>query len=120
MAEVAKLLGVELGEEFECDDGCSYVLTNNRLMSGTHDVSETLINLLTGCLTVRRKPWKPKEGEQYWLVLPSGEITYLYWHPWKFSIVLYKIGNCYRTYEEAKANRDKWSRFYASDEVLEV
>ena len=32
----------------------------------------------------------------------------------------YKLGNCYRTCEEAEANRDKWVKFYVSDEVLEV
>lgn len=30
------------------------------------------------------------------------------------------VGNCYRTYEEAKKNKDKWVVFYASDEVMEV
>ena len=34
--------------------------------------------------------------------------------------MLYKLGNFYRTAEEAEANRDKWVAFYASDEVLEV
>ena len=121
MEAVANLLGVEFDKDFKCNESpCTYRITKYGVRCNGVLGADSLTMLLDGTLTIKRQPWKPKEGEQYWLVLPPGEITYLYWHPWKFSIILYKLGNCYRTREEAEANLDKWVAFYASDEVLEV
>ena len=80
----------------------------------------TLENLLTGEYTIERKPWKPKDGEEYWLVNQCGDVISFDWIDNFLCITNYKIGNCYRTKEEAEVNRDKWAAFYASDEVLEV
>lgn len=135
MAEVAKMLGVELGEEFEIifpapsschatamftDEGVKIISTD------VYDIynfkAYVLRDLCTGIYGIKRKPWKPEDKEDYFLVDTDGEIM-------KFCrfdsndadhINYYKLGNCYRTREEAEANRDKWVAFYASDEVLEV
>ena len=53
----------------------------------------------------------------------DGDIREIEWHPCRYMsnhVNRYKLGNCYRTREEAEANRDKWVAFYASDDVLEV
>lgn len=132
MPEVAKMLGVEIGEKFTFED-------LDREMMGTAVIEEsgfklleynenytnswfqyTLENLLTGKYTIKRKPWKPNLDDEYYYV---DECGYACSDPWVNSaldFVFYKIGNCYKTKEEAEKNKDKWVAFYASDEVLEV
>ena len=123
MVEVAKMLGVELGEKFDVDP---YNVTYVLLDDGVHNVSsgllcpDSLTSLLSGKWIIKRKPWKPKDDEEYWLVNQCGNVISLNWIDNFLCITNYKIGNCYRTKEEAEANRDKWVAFYASDEVLEV
>ena len=67
-----------------------------------------------------RNYWKPKFCECYWMVNQYGNAVGLAWIDGYGDNFNYKLGNCYRTREEAEANRDKWVAFYASDEVLEV
>lgn len=135
MAEVAKMLGVELGEEFEIEfpapstisttavfkeNEFRIVKTDAYIMTPYWNYS-VLHSLLVGILTIKRKPWKPKCGEAYWYVtILDGEIDFGIWRDTLRDITLYKLGNYYRTYDEAEANRDKWVKFYASNEVLEV
>ncbi len=68
--------------------------------------------------------WKPKDFEEYWVVdidLDCCHVGTDVYYSWCAACVnFYKIGNCYKTKEEAEANIDKWISFYASDEVLEV
>ena len=127
MAEVAKMLGVELGEEFECSNGYKYVLKEDGIIESkysdrfsTNTFSSALVALLNGELTIKHKPWKPKESDTYYYVNQEGHVISFRWWNTYTEILLYKLGNCYRTEEEAEANRDKWIAFYASDEVLEV
>lgn len=127
MPEVAKMLGVELGEEFECDDGYKYVLREDGIIESkyrgdftTNTFPTALIALLNGEMVIKRKPWKPKDDEEYWLVNQCGNVISLNWIDNFLCITNYKIGNCYRTKEEAEANRDKWVAFYTSDKVLGV
>lgn len=77
-------------------------------------------SLLSRKSIIKRKPQKPKDGEEYWLVNHCGDVISLNWIDNFLCITNYKIGNCYRTKEEAEANRDKWIAFYASDKVLNV
>ena len=81
---------------------------------------DSLTSLLSRKSIIKRKPWKPKDGEEYWLVNHCGDVISLNWIDNFLCIANYKIGNCYRTREEAEANREKWVAFYASDEVLKV
>lgn len=131
MAEVAKMLGVELGEEFEIssngkvvvkltENGLKIVTILGKLIDNAEHVC--LTRLLTGSYEIKRKPWKPKSGDTYYLVLHDGvvDIATCDEDSMAFTLAVYKLGNCYRTPEEAIANRDKWLSFYASDEVLEV
>lgn len=125
--EVAKMLGVELGEEFECSNGYKYVLREDGIIESkyidkvsTNTFSSTLVVLLNGELTIKRKPWKPKKDDLYYYVDQEGFVISNRWDNSYTEVLLYKLGNCYRTSEEAEANRDKWVAFYASDEVLEV
>ena len=134
MADVAKLLGVEIGEEFEIqypshcsvktiamfsDDGFKVVHTDAVILQPYWKEAE-LHCLLNGTLTIKRKPWKPKDDEKFYIITVDGHVAYKYWDNCSNHINYYRLGNFYRTYEEAEANCDKWMRFYASDEVLEV
>lgn len=133
MAEVAKMLGVELGEEFEVDLGSNILtmtamLTDNGLkVNQTNMISPTQYSsscilewLLCGLSTIKHKPWKPKEDDLFYIVGYDGKIIDRYWEECTAYKTYYRIGNCYRTREDAESNKDKWISFYASDEVLEV
>lgn len=131
MAEVAKILGVELGERFKIVDVdydyvFNYYLSEDGIKIDEEDMEcepDLLRDLICGVYTIKHKPWKPKNNVAYWYVCPDGSVEYDTW--WECAqevcdINLYKLGNCYRTREEAEANRDKWVAFYGSDEVLEI
>jgi hypothetical protein len=124
MSEVAKMLGVELGEEFyiSTNGNTEYVFTENGLFPAHGSVvcNNTLNDLLTGTATIKRKPWKPNYGDFYFFVDANGLSDYEKYYNDPFDIMCYKLGNCYRTKQEAEANSEKWRAFYSSDEVLEV
>ena len=132
MAAVAKMLGVELGEEFEIDYGKDRKSTANITKTGLHIIDTNMVDflgdlnratldwLLIGYCTIRHKPWKPKVDERFYVVAVDGSIMHKHWDNCSNHINYYKFGNFYRTYKEAEENRDKWVAFYASDEVLEV
>lgn len=133
MPELAKMLGVEPDEEFKIsqEPGSLYKFDSSfgMLMNIKEDgslwqaASCDLERLIYGVYTIKRKPWKPQDGENYWYVDERGDAwcnefddcEYVSGH-----MNYYKLGNCYRTKKKAEANRDKWVAFYASDEVLEV
>ena len=142
MEQVAQILGIEMGEKYDvifpevCNTCHATVIFTdkgvNTISTNVYDVynfkAYVLTNLLTGAYGLKRKPWKPKHEECYFSVDING-----YVHPKKWDggwivdmseavaqISNYKLGNCYRTREEAEANRDKWIAFYKSEEVLEV
>ena len=130
MQEIARMLGVEMGEEFEVDYGKGRVATAKLKQSGLEvlntnfgfygDINRVLLEyLLNGSCTIKHKPWKPSIGEQYYFI----DVDRVGWEAWAENVIdmtLYKLGNCYKTREEANANIDKWKAFYASDEILEV
>lgn len=134
MSEVAKILGVESGEKFEVKmpNSSCYVeamITVNGLIILDHNIAGpdaihwkpyVLEKLLNGTYTIKRKPWKPIYKQNYWSIKPNGEAMCYLWVDQWVDIYHYKIGNCYKTEEEALNNYDKWMKFYKSDEVLEV
>lgn len=134
MKEVAKMLGVELNEEFDVHFDNSNVYMKAQLTENGFKVNDTNMlalvpnssirvfeMILCGLATIKRKPWKPKYNEDYWAVTAiDGALTHNIWKNCWIDITYYKLGNCYRTEQEAETNSEKWISFYASDEVLEV
>ena len=137
MEELANMLGVELNERFGVCSTCStdyidpyeYYLTVDGLNvvdsnGNVFPVDSISTKLFTGEVAVKRKPWRPKGGEAYWSVYMDGTIRIDEWWDSDFpdinDINNYKLGNCYRTPEEAEDNKDKWIKFYTSYDVLEV
>lgn len=121
MNEIAALLGVELDEEFIIEDYGTYVLTWKGLMRKDGAVQGLILTLLlTGELKIRRKPWKPIKDEIYYYVAEDGLTWGAEWIDNDVDRMRYKLGNCYRTKEEAEANVNKWRAFYASDKQIEI
>ena len=80
--------------------------------------SMTLIALLRGDLKVAKLPFRPEEGELYYLVgFYTGDvISTCYAKECQSDIVNVKGGNCYRTEEEAEKHVDEWmSKVYGKD-----
>lgn len=134
MSEVAKMLGVELGERFKLDlhdeldnkyygDNEYYLCEDGmKLDKEGHACSnaDMLWFLLCGKYAIKRKPWKPNNSGWYYCIDELGVLSCEQWFGESIDINYYKLGNCYRTKEEAEANIEKWKAFYASDEVLEI
>lgn len=111
MPEVAKILGVEIGEEFD-------ILVNEAemLVHGPYKIIDNAIvdyvgcktknllyGLLTGDYTLQKRPWRPKEGEPHWFVLPNGSVGLgVFYKNNARSLSLLNMGNCFQTEEAAK------------------
>ena len=116
MEEVARMLGVELGEEFEIKGGfCNpYMITERGLLDCVGDESPSiLIGLLDGSIKIIKKPWIPKDGENifYIYIEDDGEI----WDDKFHSDDLYSVANLalgwvFKTREEAEAHKEEIMR----------
>lgn len=121
MSEVAKILGVDMNQDFECNGmNYTYRITENGLTCSGSYGADSLMMILNGKLAIKHKPWKPKYGDIYYCVNSLGCALDEQWYGDFIDVLHYKIGNCYKTRDEAEANIDKWISFYESDEVLEV
>ena len=133
VSQVVKMLGVEFGEKFEINENKNWICSFTDKQFEVSNKNKTYVNanlgehvlscLITGTYTVKRKPWKPKdEDDDFWYVDADRAVCRFSHFCSKDADYMnyYKLGNCYRTKEEAEANLDKWVAFYASDEVLEV
>ena len=121
--EIAKMLSVELGEEFKVRSifGGS---PNNKIyhfgtkeLFYTHEKNQneikdeyTLTELINGDCEIIKLPWKPKVGEKYYsfgsrfIGGPSIWIVVdVIWDGLAYDIAMYDKGWVYRTQEEAKA-----------------
>lgn len=116
--EIAKLLGVELGEEFKVkgDDELTYIFTDDGLkvtFAGGIEIAQTSINsdfvaLVMGKDEIIKIPWKPKKGGKYWtfnVFFESGKwfTASFVWGDEVFDNAVFKVGWVYRTREEAQA-----------------
>lgn len=114
MPEVAKVLGVEIGEEFDViyetgqkSDWGSYKITLDGLVdeSGNWTLHGTaLFNLLIGKYTLQKRPWRPKDDNEYWFVELDGDVQYSYFYKDNESdLASLNMGNCFQSKEAAKA-----------------
>lgn len=74
MKEVAKLLGVELGEEFRIEGSpieCSFKFSDEGLIvdNAKGPLQEVLLlkRLLTGKVKIIKLHWKPQKGDSYYI-----------------------------------------------------
>lgn len=111
MAEVAKMLGVELGEEFIVDKGSNHLEECRIAKTGLHDVRtsgrccEMLTEILTGEYEIIKLPWRPKVRGMYWSYLGDFSIFSSFWDETSLDYMRLKCGCVFRTEEEAIAAR---------------
>ena len=115
--QFANMLGLELEQEFELIDQDSkiknrdtYKVTENGIYykSGKEDdwfaePSDTVDGLLRGEYEIVPKPWEPKKGDTYWYYSTYfGTTNYCMWTYGVLDLLLWKVGNCFKTKEEAE------------------
>nr|UVX44559.1 MAG: hypothetical protein [Bacteriophage sp.] len=113
MPEVAKILGVEVGEEFD-------ILVNETemLVHGPYKIidnaivdyvgcktKDLLYGLLTGEYTLQKRPWRPKEGGWFYHIYGNGGgLTAKFFNFNNvYDLALLNMGNCFPTKEAAEA-----------------
>ena len=114
MAAVAKMLGVELGEEFIIEnkdrketvvlamDGFHVIQPNNVL---SPDHGRLLSKVLQGLYEVKKKPWVPKYKEYYYCPsITQRRVIEFLWLGDTRDYAMKAIGMVYRTKEEAEAH----------------
>lgn len=115
--EIAKMLGVELGEEFIIEnkdhketvvlaaDGF-HVIQSNNVVGPDH--GKLLSKVLQGLCEVKKKPWEPKYKETYYRPnIIYKRVSGVLWRGSALDYVLKELGMVYRTKEEAEANLSK-------------
>lgn len=124
--EIAKMLGVELGEEFQVRDTYNgkriieqrlfFIVLQGAFFkedkySPICRCPNILENLITGELEVVKLPWKPKFNEKYYTFcrvfryreFDGWSIETYNWANTPMDVALLKTGWVYRTREEAEA-----------------
>ena len=116
MPEVAKILGVEIGEKFKVADKYNVadaIITDESFCEITRDgcysPNSILLHLvLKGEWELQKLPWEPKRGESYYAINIADTTTpYIAWHAWNGYVrdyVSLQLGIIYKTKEEAQAH----------------
>lgn len=113
MAAVAKMLGVELGEEFiieNAEHNLQVVLVADGLHVTKDDFlgssnSKLLQKVLCGLFEVKKKPWEPKYKETYYRPnIIYKRVSDVLWRGSALDYSLKALGMIYRTREEAEAH----------------
>lgn len=119
--EIAKMLGVEIGEEFEIKDRHGELISDKTYKFGKNTLlycyqdddicytasRTTLQSLLNGKYEIIKLPWKPKKGELYYSFgfrnCPKWGVSQQNWgnHPCDYALL--DKGWIYRTRAEAEA-----------------
>lgn len=109
MADVARMLGVELGEEFKIDgSNLIYKFLENglyfRCIEGWLPAIYQFLDLIKGELEIVRLPWQPKIGNKYYCpCLYFKYVAHSYWENTPSEISLKEAGLVFRTKEECEA-----------------
>ena len=113
--DIAKMLGVELNEEFKVDkyDELTFKFAENMLMARADFKGAkwgityvVLSELLGGDAEIVKLPWKPKMYEKYWTFDKLGQKWIAVCSSWEkcpYEILLFDKGWVFHTKEEAQA-----------------
>jgi hypothetical protein len=114
--EIAQMLGVEIGEEFEIKGrkGLTYkfiideliVCNDNNTETAYISANMTLVSLIRGNSEIIKLPWKPKKGDVYFTFGRLGDkwvVRSLWWGGFPEEYALLDKGWVYRSEEEAQA-----------------
>ena len=111
MADVAKMLGVELGEKFNVSS-CGqtlYKLTEDGLSCLVCDkwveqADFAFMALIKGKYKIIKLPWEPKYGDKYYY--PESNFTRVSWYKWandSVDFALKEAGMIFKTKAECEA-----------------
>lgn len=113
--QIAKMLGVELNEEFKIKgrEGAIYKFIVDGLLVSDDDAEKVyvtthmpLVGLVRGDIEIVKLPWKPKKGDVYFTFeLLGGKwvVRSFWWGGFPNEYALFDKGWVYRTREEAVA-----------------
>ena len=114
--QFAEMLGLDLEQKFILTDndgrkidGYVCKFTENGFLYKSqiskdwyHQPSNILERILYGTYKAMPVPWKPKEGEKYWYYSePFNQAISHKWCDGNYDLLLWKVGNCFKTKEEA-------------------
>lgn len=118
MPEIAKMLGVEIGEHFKVrkEDSEIYYFTDVAFLKQVNDAESedyvgdleeedllVLYYLLSGKETVVKLPWEPQEGDMYYILNTRALfIESFMWDNGTFDYLAKNMGIIYRTKAEAE------------------
>lgn len=109
MADVAKLLGIELEEEFMVtEDDSIYKITKDGLEYKSDDgnwyyANDVFLNLLDGTIEIVKLPWQPDVGDEYYY--PSFDlkrVSYSRWNSETFDFAYKEAGMVFKTKKECE------------------
>ena len=114
MTEIARMLGVEIGEPFDAivENGISspcgpfYFDENWKIRDNNDGIVPYwfLEKILIGEYTIQKRPWRPKVGDAFFYVLTNGEIQkYVFEIDNIHTLMLFSFDNCFPTEEAARA-----------------
>lgn len=112
MADVAKMLGVELGQEFKIkDDHYIYKLIEDGLVQESDGnqwlTTAIFLKLLRGNVEIVKVPWQPKVGDVYYRPrdyhTAFSEAVTDFWRDTVNDFALKEAGMIFRTKEECEA-----------------
>lgn len=129
MEQVAQMLGVELGEEFKIKDpkngeiyNVIFKFDNSGLVRREPKPkrvwipdSGALHQLIIGGFEIVKKPWKPKENEEYyWVDLKRRVVKGNFDCDYTWNVMRYQLGNCFQPEEEITPEvlEETWKRCY--------
>lgn len=109
MADVAKMLGVELEEEFKIDgSNLIYKFFENglyfRCIEGWLPAKHQFLDLIKGECKIIKLPWQPKVGDVYYRpVLKFTKVLSEFWNNTVADFAYKETGMVFRTAEECEA-----------------
>lgn len=111
MKDVAKILGVELEEEFKIKGfEPIYKITNYGLVIKTDSNNwremsgDTFLQLIRGDYVIRKLPWQPKKDEKYYTPSPLFDRAIRYcWDDFPLDFALKEVGMVFKTEKECEA-----------------
>lgn len=114
ISEIARLLGVEIGEKFiiqNADRKETVILAMDGLrIPFPHGMAEMddgrlLLEVLQGHYEIIKLPWNPGYGDGFYFPSVNTKgVLYSAWYGATFDYALKALGMVYRTYEEAEKN----------------
>lgn len=128
--QIAKMLGVELGEEFKINeyDEITFKFAENGIMSRFNEEGAewtttyaTLNKLLRGEIEIVKLPWKPNMGEEYYTFSTSAGkwiVCQQLWANHPFDLALFDKDWVFHSKKEAEAALPKMAAEFGMEYKL--